>query len=240
MTEPAVDPLPLDLLAATPPASSGRALDALDATPVTDVLEHLLDVGTTSEDDLRLRFDGGTPLVAVLAALRADGLVVGDGAVGLTPEGLEVATDRVRKHRLAERLLTDLLGVPWRTVHHEARRWEVLLSDEVEARVVDLLHDPGTCPHGNPIPGSGNAPSQVGARTLATVGPGLVRVVRVGEEVEADDAALALLDDAGFVPGSEAEVLVGLGPDGVHVAGATADATIPVHVAERTWVEVLG
>lgn len=267
--------LPLELLGRPPQLPvANRAIDQLDATAVTDVLEHLLDVQATDEVHLAARFAEVQELAVVLAALHADGLVErgaaapapdrgmqdrgmqdggaqdgetrdggarADGAdwVALTDRGIEVATDRVRKHRLAERLLTDVLGVPWRTVHHEARRWEVLVSDEVEARLVDILDDPGTCPHGNPVPGSANAPLQVHARPLADVGHGLVRVVRVTEEVEADDAALALLDAAGFVPGAEGEVLA-RGPSGVEVAGAAADALVPPHVAARTWVEVLG
>ena len=66
-----------------------------------------------------------------------------------------MAESVVRKHRLAERLLTDIIGLPWEKAHLEAGRWEHVISDEVEARLVEILGHPTTCPHGNPIPGSG-------------------------------------------------------------------------------------
>ena len=61
----------------------------------------------------------------------------------------------MRKHRLAERLLTDIIGLPWDKAHLEAGRWEHVISDEVEARLIEVLGHPTTCPHGNPIPGAG-------------------------------------------------------------------------------------
>ena len=67
----------------------------------------------------------------------------------------------MRKHRLAERLLVDVIGLEWHKVHREAGRWEHVISDDVEARLVELLGDPATCPHGNPIPGS-HSPAPVG------------------------------------------------------------------------------
>lgn len=236
-----MDTLPLDLLlGADARATGGRAIDRLDPTPVTDVLEHLLQVRLTGHEAVLARFDDDTVADAVLAALVADGLITAGRSIGLTDDGLAVATDRVRKHRLAERMLGDMLGVAWRTVHQEARRWEVLLSDEVEARLVELLDDPGTCPHGNPIPGSGNAPDQDAAVRLGSLTEGLVRVVRIEQELEADDDALTLLDAAGFVPGAEGEVLGSDDAGTVRIAGATADAAVPAHVAARTWVEVVG
>lgn len=232
--------IPLDLLRGEPAASGGRAIDELDPTPVTDVLEHLLAVRITGHEALHARFaDDGVDVDAVLAALVRDDLVTDGPRIGLTDDGLTVAVDRVRKHRLAERLLVDVLGVAWRTVHHEARRWEVLLSDEVEARLVDLLGDPGTCPHGSPIPGSHNAPDQAGAVRLGEVAEGLVRVVRIEQDLESDDAALALLDEAGIVPGAEGEVLARHEDGTVEVAGARADAAVAPHVAARTWVALI-
>ena len=68
--------------------------------------------------------------------------------------GRALAEKVVRKHRLAERLLVDVIGLEWHKVHREAGRWEHVISDDVEARLVELLGDPATCPHGNPIPGS--------------------------------------------------------------------------------------
>src|SRR6202142_2854061 len=83
--------------------------------------------------------------------------LLGDRSLHLTDKGRRLATTVVRKHRLAERLLVDVIGLEWHKVHREAGRWEHVISDDVEARLVELLGDPATCPHGNPIPGSGSA-----------------------------------------------------------------------------------
>ena len=143
----------------------------------------------------------------------------------------------LRRHSLAERLLRDVIGLEWSRVHHEAESWEHVISDEVEARLVRLLGDPGTCPHGNPIPGSANAPDQSAAVRLVDVGDGAVHVVRITEDLEADDAALRLLEDCGFIPGRPGEV-AGHDRDGsVRVVGAVADAVVPAHIARRTYVQ---
>ncbi len=78
----------------------------------------------------------------------------------------------VRKHRLAERLLVDVIGLEWHKVHREAGRWEHVISDDVEARLVELLGDPATCPHGNPIPGSRSPGAHVGDETAGRRGRG--------------------------------------------------------------------
>src|SRR6516165_6111286 len=116
--------------------------------------------------------------------LKAEGyLTVEDRALRLTPAGRERAESVVRKHRLAERLLTDIIGLPWHKAHVEAGRWEHVISDEVEARLIELLGHPRTCPHGNPIPGAaGKAPPQI---ALADAEPGdRIRLERVTEQVE--------------------------------------------------------
>jgi DtxR family transcriptional regulator, Mn-dependent transcriptional regulator len=134
--------------------------------------------------------------------------------VELTPKGSALARKVVRKHRLAERLLVDVIGLEWYKVHREAGRWEHVISDEVEARLVQLLGDPGTCPHGNPIPGSASEGPAVGQIPLAEAAPGTtVTLARISEQVELDMTALAYLDEHGFVPGATA-VVASRGPDG--------------------------
>jgi DtxR family transcriptional regulator, Mn-dependent transcriptional regulator len=132
----------------------------------------------------------------------------------LTKKGRSVAESVTRKHRLAERLLVDVIGLPWHLVHREADRWEHVISDEVEARLVQLLGDPAACPHGNPIPGSANSPSTLSDQTiLADIPAGQsIRLVRLTEEVELDLPTLRYLDDAGFIPGRTATVQ-SRGPD---------------------------
>src|SRR5947207_7647259 len=103
--------------------------------------------------------------------LRDDGYLRVDGrAISLTGMGRERAEKVVRKHRLAERLLTDVIGLEWHKAHLEAGRWEHVISDEVESLLVKLLDNPTTCPHGNPIPGTDRVVEAV--TTLDTIEPG--------------------------------------------------------------------
>jgi DtxR family Mn-dependent transcriptional regulator len=142
----------------------------------------------------------------MIRRLRVEGWVeIKDRFVSLTDKGRQRAVSVVRKHRLAERLLTDVIGLPWHKTHVEACRWEHVISDEVEARLVVVLGNPATCPHGNPIPGSGGPERDLSA--LAGSEPGdHVRLERVTEQVEVDLDALIYLDSHGFVPGVDAEV----------------------------------
>lgn len=205
-----------------------------------EVLEALFDLGGAgvSRDVLAAR--SGLPVDEVgpvLDALAAAELVDRDpGGIALTDAGAREAVTYVRRHRLAERLLRDVIGLDWSKVHHEAESWEDVISDEVEARLVRLLGDPGTCPHGNPIPGSSNHPDQSAAVRLADAVDGAVQVIRITEDLEEDDDALRLLEACGFIPGRPGEV-AGREADGsVRVVGPVADALVPPHVAERTYV----
>jgi DtxR family transcriptional regulator, Mn-dependent transcriptional regulator len=100
---------------------------------------------------------------------------------------------------------------------------------------VQLLGDPATCPHGNPIPGSGHKVDVRGSTPLSRVDPGRVSVSRISEKVELDDDALVLLAGALLTPGSEA-IVVGPGPDGVVVKTAAGERTIPTRLAELMFV----
>src|SRR5205823_13080070 len=94
----------------------------------------------------------------MIGRLRGDGFIESEKrALRLTAKGRKRAESVVRKHRLAERLLTDVIGLEWHKTHSEACRWEHVISDDVEAHLVELLGNPTTCPHGNPIPGSGGS-----------------------------------------------------------------------------------
>jgi DtxR family transcriptional regulator, Mn-dependent transcriptional regulator len=158
-----------------------------------------------------------------------------DRSLRLTPKGREVATSIVRRHRLAERLLVDIIGLEWEKVHREADRWEHAISADVEEKLVALLGDPATCPHGNPIPGSHHKVGGPMGTPLTQALPGPVLVQRISEKVEIDDSALRFLAGAKLTPGSEAMVVT-TEPDGVHVESDAGDQVVPREVAALMWV----
>ena len=181
------------------------------------VLELLEDGVVVTQARLADRLGHSAPTVSqMVRRLVADGyLEIDNRVVTLTGTGRGAAERVVRKHRLAERLLTDVIGLAWDKAHEEAGRWEHVISDEVEALLVTLLGNPTTCPHGNPIPGTPPNPTALSA--LAGCAPGdRVRLERVTEQVEVDREALSYLADHGFTPGTSAEVRT-RAPDGTLV-----------------------
>lgn len=148
--------------------------------------------------------------------LMEEGYLEGTGrSLHLTKAGRDLAESVVRKHRLAERLLTDIIGLEWYKAHREAGRWEHVISDEVERRLVELLGNPLTCPHGNPIPGADGSLPQLTALGECAAGDA-VRIDRVNETIESDYATLAYLDEHGVRPGATA-VVRAKAPDGTMV-----------------------
>lgn len=145
--------------------------------------------------------------------LVADGFLDRDGrSVVLTESGTEQAVSIVRRHRLAERFLVDILGLPWDKAHLEAGKWEHVISAEVEERFVALLGNPTTCPHGSPIPGTGA--ELTGQVAMADVAPGTtIHVARVTERIETDGPSLTYCSEHGLTPGRKATVLA-KSPDG--------------------------
>jgi DtxR family transcriptional regulator, Mn-dependent transcriptional regulator len=125
--------------------------------------------------------------------------------VVLTETGASMAETVVRRHRLAERFLVDIVGLPWAHAHEEADRWEHVISDAVEARFVEILGHPRTCPHGNPIPGEPRDTEPQRAMADATPGEH-VRLARITERVENDTEALVYLAEHGLLPGRDARV----------------------------------
>ena len=157
-----------------------------------------------------------------------------DRSLRLTDKGREVATSIVRRHRLAERLLVDVIGLEWEKVHKEADRWEHAISAEVEEKLVQLLGDPATCPHGNPIPGSAHKVEGPASMPLTQMQPGPVIVRRISEKVEIDDAAIAFLAGAELIPGSNA-VVVGSSTEGVEITSAAGQQTVPRKLAQLVY-----
>jgi DtxR family Mn-dependent transcriptional regulator len=158
----------------------------------------------------------------MIRRMTTEGLVkTTKGTVTLTEKGRGLAETVVRRHRLAERFLTDILGLSWAEAHHEAGKWEHVLSEPVEAAINRLLDNPTTCPHGNPIPGSRyEAPDAVALCDL-DVG-GAFTVSRIPEELEFTPGLLEFLEASEILPGNEGTV-----------EAASPDGTVTVRIGER-------
>jgi DtxR family Mn-dependent transcriptional regulator len=186
--------------------------------PLEEYLEAIHELGEEGivviQARLAERLGHSAPAVSeMIRRLREDGYLEMRGrSLVLTDQGRTVAESVVRKHRLAERLLTDIIGLPWEKAHLEAGRWEHVISDEVEERLVEVLGHPTTCPHGNPIPGAGSSAGSWTSLSLSQRGDH-VRLERVTELVEIDLESLSYLSAHGFVPGREATV-TSRAPDG--------------------------
>ena len=188
----------------------------------------------------------GPTVSQTVARMERDGLltVEGDRHIELTESGMRSATRVMRKHRLAERLLVDIIGLGWEEVHEEACRWEHVMSDVVERRVLQLLDHPTESPYGNPIPGLdelGVEPSHEEFRDGVEPLSGIaldervrVRVRRISEEIQKDEALMAALRRAGARPG---EVIgAAATKHGVVVGAAGETAEILLESADHIFV----
>jgi len=200
------------------------------------------------EDDVEViqariaeRLEVSRPAVSeMIRRMSTEGLVEVDKTIRLTKDGLALATTVVRRHRLAERFLTDVLDLSWAAAHQEAGKWEHVISPEVEAALDRILGQPTTCPHGNPIPGSSYEadPTTI---TLEDVAVGETFTVRrITEELEFADGLLEFLEDASVLPGTEGKV-TSLSPDGtatVEIEGRHVG--IGSFISQRIQVTPLG
>ncbi|MEV6524087.1 iron dependent repressor, metal binding and dimerization domain protein [Longispora sp. NPDC051575] len=183
----------------------------------------------------------GPTVSQTVARMERDGLVTvqDDRHLELTATGREHAVAVMRKHRLAELLLVDVIGLPYEEAHEEACRWEHVMSDAVERKVYDLLKRPTRSPYGNPIPGleifGGDAEQPSTERNLASTGlVGPVTVVRICESVQVDGEALRELHNAGINPG--ASVTVSGDRSGVTVVSQDATVKLTRDIASRVFV----
>ncbi len=172
----------------------------------------------------------------MIKRMEAEGLIRLRGTkIVLTDEGNVLATKVVRRHRIAERFLTDILGLSWATAHHEAGKWEHVLSAEVEAAMNRVLNNPTTCPHGNSIPGS--AHRDVHKTSLADIQIGLPYTVgRITEELEHTSGVLEFLESVNLVVGTTATVTA-RGEDGnITVRINDDEVTIDSFIGNRVLV----
>ncbi len=145
--------------------------------------------------------------------LEHDGLVrIDRNKIDLSPAGLRLAEKVVRKHRLAECFLTEMLGLSWAVAHKEAGKWEHVISDDVEAAMIRVLGEPTTCPHGNPIPGSDYEAPDATALVDLPVGAAFT-VSRIPEELEFTPGLLEFLEGSDMLPGRSGTITAS-SPDG--------------------------
>lgn len=177
----------------------------------------------------------GPTVSQTVARMERDGLVElsGDRHLELTDEGRARATSVMRKHRLAERLLLDVIGLDWSDAHVEACRWEHVMSDQVEQRLITLLNHPTTSPYGNPIPGLAEpgmtSPATALSAADAAATGGRFRVRRIIEVVQNDPQLMRRLHLANIVP--EAIVTLRLVGDRVLMTGSAGEVDLPADTA---------
>ncbi|MBQ0885781.1 metal-dependent transcriptional regulator [Streptomyces sp. RM72] len=193
----------------------------------------------------------GPTVSQTVARMERDGLlrIAADRHLELTDTGRRLATRVMRKHRLAECLLVDVIGLEWEQVHAEACRWEHVMSEAVERRLLRLLRHPTESPYGNPIPGLAELggrdtavpPTAGSAVSLGDLrpGPGGASAVvrRIGEPVQADPGLLSALRRAGVRPG--AVVSVTPWPGGVRVGSGDRMARLSARSAAHVFVAPL-
>jgi len=195
----------------------------------------------------RLEHSGPT-VSQTVARMERDGLLElsDERLIELTPQGKALATKVMRKHRLAERLLLDIIGLEFELVHEEACRWEHVISAKVELRLLDLLGDISVSPYGNPIPGlrelgvdqvdvyghiNGLIPLSDADQTNCAV-----TLDRIGEPAQNDRVMLANLAAAGLLPGADAQLSW---TDGSAVlVGAKGSVTVPAANLRHVYVRV--
>ncbi len=179
------------------------------------------------------------PAVALaLRRLERDKLIRigGGGRISLTGAGRQIS-DRLRKrHRLIERMLTEMLGMEWYKVHDEAERLEHAVSDDLERKLIQKLGEEGPCPHGYEINGGAALRRKAGLKLLAEV-PAGTRVKVVGM-YERDRSLLEYLDGLGLRPGSQVQVLSRNYDDTMTLDSGVKRVHLGRAAARRVWVEV--
>ena len=200
----------------------------------------------------RLRHSGPT-VSQTIGRMERDGLVVvsGDRHLELTEVGRKRATEVMRKHRLAERLLADVIGLDWAYVHDEACRWEHVMSERVERRIYEMLDYPTESPYGNPIPGlaalGGQASSTVPfaddainlLEAMKGYGPASnVVISRLAEPIQVEPELLTQLDEGGIRPGAAISLERVGDYISVRVPGIEGALELPPEVAAHVFVSI--
>ncbi|KPV50611.1 DNA-binding protein [Kouleothrix aurantiaca] len=201
------------LSARNEPVIGARLAEWMNVTPptVTNIVQRMEDQGYIARD--------------------------GRGEIKFTDEGFAMAEAMVKRHRVLERFLVDVMGIPWHKIHEEAVRLEHSLSPLMEERIASLVGQSTTCPHGNPIPGSGVG--YVGNLRLDRAEPGSqFRLRRIVEEAEEDSELMRYLQNAGLTPGASFEVTDQSPSYGVTLRTGQQTITLPPQIAGALWGEL--
>ncbi|PID97498.1 MAG: DtxR family iron (metal) dependent repressor [Actinobacteria bacterium] len=186
----------------------------------------------------------GPTVSQTVGRMERDGLlhVMGDRHLELTKKGRALAVDVMRKHRLAECLLQDIIGVEWTELHDEACRWEHVMSDKVEERLNVLLNHPKTDPFGNPFPGSHTRQGISLELAIRDSADFEATVLRIGEPIQADPDLIVDFNTLDLFPGSRVRVTEA--PDGLCLAPIGAGRReeecllIPLSLASHLFLDV--
>src|SRR6266568_7618642 len=228
--------------------------ESLSAT-VEEYLEAIYNMSAEDEVVIGARlaekFHVSAPTVTeMLKRLVRDGYIEMDTRrqVTLTEAGNQAAEAVLRRHRLTERFLVDMLGMQWHQVHEEACRLEHFISGAVEARVIAALDSPTTCPHGNPIPGSvpdaRNYLKDQHAVRLSTIPAGeQATILCISEVVEDEEALIFYLHEKALMPGIKFTVIAQRQPhvsepdqDQVRLQVSDHEVLISSFAATKIWV----
>jgi DtxR family transcriptional regulator, Mn-dependent transcriptional regulator len=222
------------------------ARTVVTAETTSSTLEYLLSLYEMAEEGIpttraRLAAWMGVTRPSVSGAvqrLARDGLLdTAQRELRFTAEGERTARSLARRHRLAEHFLIRVIGLPWHRAHEEAGRWERVISDEVEERMTDILGDPATCPHGNPIPGSARAVDLSDLVTLQAAPRGREVVLRrLTEDLELDLDVMRFLEESGLMPGARIRVEAAA-PDGTLTLSVNGRRVgLGANLADHLWV----
>jgi len=200
------------LSARNEPVISARLAEWMNVTPptVTNIVQRMEEQGYITRD--------------------------GRGEIGFTDEGFTLAEAMVKRHRVLERFLVDVMGVPWHMIHEEAVRLEHNLSPLMDERIAALVGNATTCPHGNPIPGSGVGYSGTVRLDRADVGMRFT-LLRIVEEAEEDSELMRYLQVNGLIPGSTFEIAEQSPSYGVTLRRDGQTITLPAQIAGSLWGE---
>ncbi len=222
----------------------GKTADAHGAEEYLEAIYELAEEGVrVAQARIAERLGVSRPAVSEqikrLGRLKLVG-VDSDRTITLTTEGHRVAEEAVRRHRMTERFLTDVLKLPWHLAHEEANRFQTGITDEIERRMLEMLGGPATCPHGNPIPGTG-AEFRTDLSPLNEIQAGdEVVLERLLEDVELHTEVLRYFEEHGLMPGARLRVIE-IAADGTRtVRVGRREATLTADLADNLWVRPAG